>query len=505
MDCLNGVHPVDMETQACRKHPDEIIKKFCCICDELVCKICILGLHRYHELTDIENVIDQKKREMSELRFDILQSRIPNLKAIIGTVEQVKGENEREGEKTEESIIQRSIQLKDAIDQITNKCIEETHHVKTSRDETLTKTIKSLENILQDLSLCAKACQIVLSSKNRLQMVQQSKQVKIQSDKIGTSANVPSLKPFQFNPGKLSSKGIDANFGTVSGNVHATPFDHFELISSLKPSKGGINFVIPRINEAWANIEDSNNLSLLDIEGRILSKIEMEMTMEGMAVMANGNLVLSAPEKKAVMMRSTDGCLTKLISMEPLKPWGLCLSQNGDILVCVFEENVTPSKSSRRRAVQRYSITGQLLASMEQEDGINLFSLPYRVRENKHFDIAVVDVISKESARIVGLQQDGTVKFIYDGTRSINPRSRFNPYDVCFDSINNILVADKDSKTVHMLDENGFCLMFCMTYTECFPTCLGSSCDGTIWVGYSNGKLEVWRPKYHALIYHHDE
>lgn len=122
-----------------------------------------------------------------------------------------------------------------------------------------------------------------------------------------------------------------------------------------------------------------------------------------------------------------------------------CSPLTGDLLVVytgiypftIIESNVT-----------RYNEIGELIQVIRYDNrGQDLFTQPFYITENNNGDVVVSD-----DGAVVVTTHEGRYRFSYKGHPS---ETRLWPQGICTDGLSNILVCDKNTNTVQMLDRDG--------------------------------------------------
>lgn len=185
-----------------------------------------------------------------------------------------------------------------------------------------------------------------------------------------------------------------------------------------------------------------------------------------------------------------------LFSTKPLIPLCVCKSSNGEILLSLVD-NLSNSRSrSSTRVVQRMTRTGQVTATYQyQEDGRTpLFTKPYRMTLSSQKDLIVADHTSSHTGRLCVLNEDGRLRFIYEGKSG---KKDFKPNGVCCDTESHILVADSASHAIHILDQDGKLLRHLITKKEglVYPFSIAIFRD-VLWIGGYYGLVKIFKVKH---------
>ena len=85
--------------------------------------------------------------------------------------------------------------------------------------------------------------------------------------------------------------------------------------------------------------------------------------------------------------------------------------------------------------------------------------------------------------------EEGELKFIYDGCGK-----PFFAFDMCIDSLCNIICANVSEDNIHIIDSNGQFLKYLFTKETCIPEirCIALK-DNILWVGSTNGEVRTYR------------
>lgn len=131
-----------------------------------------------------------------------------------------------------------------------------------------------------------------------------------------------------------------------------------------------------------------------------------------------------------------------------------------------------------------------------------LFTVPERITSTSNGNICVVDGLDIKTGRIVILGQAGNVVGTYEGNPNINSKQRpFHPADILTTPLDNIVVADRNNHTIHILDMNGQ-IIANKRLSEVgirFPYSLGTSVPGYFFIGCHSpetDKAKLYKVKF---------
>ncbi|XP_052678138.1 uncharacterized protein LOC128159125 [Crassostrea angulata] len=119
----------------------------------------------------------------------------------------------------------------------------------------------------------------------------------------------------------------------------------------------------------------------------------------------------------------------------------------GDLLVGMYNNGTKTGK------VTRYNQRGQLTQTIQNNNtGRELYRIPYYITENNNGDVVVSDYRSIRSGAVVVTERGGRHRFSYTGHPS---RLVLKPHGICTDPLSHILVCDRTTNTVQMIDSDG--------------------------------------------------
>lgn len=112
------------------------------------------------------------------------------------------------------------------------------------------------------------------------------------------------------------------------------------------------------------------------------------------------------------------------------------------------------------------------------------------IAENNNWDVVVSDHYSASGAVVV-TDREGRYRFSYTGHP---PESNIRPNGISTDALSNILVCDKNTNTVQMMDRNGQFLSYLLIRPSGIITPHSLSYDVSthrLWVGSENNSTVV--------------
>jgi hypothetical protein len=100
---------------ACEKHTDQTLSVFCRECKTAICVICYIASHKQHDCTDISDVVDEFRQQMTTDVTSLAQG-VAKLGEMLASVEQQKEKFVEEIAETEDAIVHKAEEAKQRIE-----------------------------------------------------------------------------------------------------------------------------------------------------------------------------------------------------------------------------------------------------------------------------------------------------------------------------------------------------------------------------------------------------
>ena len=190
------------------------------------------------------------------------------------------------------------------------------------------------------------------------------------------------------------------------------------------------------VSDGWGDLVEA------DLKGNHLQEIVTSGGDESYhAVTQDGNLIYRNKNKKVICKITPDRIITEFIKTGDWTPISVHSSRiNGDILVSMSKDKDTK--------LTRYSKTGKEIQNIQRDQkGHELYCNPCYITENINGDICASET---GKGSVVVVNGSGQHRFSYTGQDS-----GLYPYGIVTDVLGHILVCDRRSNTVHILDKDG--------------------------------------------------
>ncbi|XP_021374530.1 uncharacterized protein LOC110463916 [Mizuhopecten yessoensis] len=248
-------------------------------------------------------------------------------------------------------------------------------------------------------------------------------------------------------------------------------------------------------------------IKMVSRSGKVVQTSGFPRAVVDISVDRSDGILVTCTDSVVRQMLAVDKSVVKFETDEDLT--SLCQLSSGNIVVCHYLTSKVVLLDS----------TGDVLGCLDGKgrDRATVGN-PWKVRVNENNDDVVI-INRQGPSSIAVVDKDLNIRFLFDGTNtytaanipdissSASPRemttsvsttsgsncdNRFIPVDACFDSSNNIIIAEYNRKAVLVLDAEGRLLG--TLYNECTrPTSLAVDSQGNLWVGYTNGKVDIIR------------
>ncbi|KAJ8300282.1 hypothetical protein KUTeg_021801 [Tegillarca granosa] len=239
-------------------------------------------------------------------------------------------------------------------------------------------------------------------------------------------------------------------------------------------------------NTAIINYFKRFNCYVVSVDGQVKKKLKFDFAAGKIIMTSHGDIIAIDCYKQLLHQLTTEGVKTQIISTSPLRPISLCEASDGNLLVSLIEKSSFKVEKSSRRLVSRITMDGTTAESFEFHNRSRLFTWPFGVSENINKDICVVDRTSQTSGRVVVVDNNGKLRYIYEGQKLDLP---FNPAEVKCDKSCHVIVNDTNNNKIYMLDMNGQFIGYIANENilKYGPSCLELDMNGILWVGGYKG------------------
>ncbi|XP_062594198.1 uncharacterized protein LOC134255694 [Saccostrea cucullata] len=251
---------------------------------------------------------------------------------------------------------------------------------------------------------------------------------------------------------------------------------------------------ISRVTSDRVWISDTKgNLILTNTKGEELDHVTDRGSDDGgHTVDSNGDLIYIDRNYNINKLSTENKDKTTIIKYnKPWRPRSVYSSPStGDLLVVMYRRDTWTYTGQ----VVRYNSTGENIQTIQPRDiitGQGLYRLPLYITENRNGDVIVSDPLC---VAVVVTDRDGNYRFSYTCHTS---GSVLLPSGICTDALSHILLCDRYTDSVQILDCDGHYLTEIDTSQHGINRPLGLSYDEDtqlLWVGaHDNNTVNIYR------------
>ncbi|XP_062611837.1 tripartite motif-containing protein 2-like [Saccostrea cucullata] len=146
-----------------------------------------------------------------------------------------------------------------------------------------------------------------------------------------------------------------------------------------------------------------------------------------------------------------NGLIDTLIKLAKWSPFGICNTSSGDLLVCLRTDIGHQGKVVR---LSGSNVTQEIQYDTEGKPLLSKKASGLFVAENKNSDVCVSD---PGGEAVIVVNKSGNLRFRFRGQEMFEC---FTPYGIVTDTMSQILVADRDNDSIHIIDCDGKFLRF---------------------------------------------
>ncbi|CAC5380995.1 unnamed protein product [Mytilus coruscus] len=483
-----------------KTHRKDDISIFCKKCDKFMCLKCLTeSNHQTSSLKELETLYAEDIELLNKYHKIMVEDYKNKFMGELAKIETSKCQHEEFYEKERKKIIQHDKMLKEEITKQTNKLLKE---LKME----LQKTKADLENQSHDIeenicTLVKKISTITKETRNSDLMcvhgVRKEIEKFIPSVKL-SNVNLP-IKVKEFIKADLHADSVENFFGILQNSdmkiVIKTYSTNLKSISSLSNT----NYAI-----CLGSKEDSVIRNVILANGSIETLQEIkDIKSEHLSLSKTGNILVALHNDPCIKVLTESGKMNKFYEFDstewfrtPQVPLCIHVLQNGKRMIETKEidGDLGPlSQTSCRQVVLQSSDGKQLNCYERDKKGNRLFTLPIRITSNSTGKICVIDKTDAGEGRLVTIDSEGVVKWIYNG----HPKKshlKFNPTDIGTTSRDNIVVSDLNN-AIHIINYNGQMVSFLQTETLgiMYPLSLDIYCKDELLIGckHDQAKLHI--------------
>ncbi|XP_063447002.1 uncharacterized protein LOC134726527 [Mytilus trossulus] len=240
----------------------------------------------------------------------------------------------------------------------------------------------------------------------------------------------------------------------------------------------------------WISSGTDGVLQRVKPEGTKLNILSsFNISVYGMAITQSNNLLVSTGDSRLKQFSKNTGTLSDTVYIvSPFRSTDFYITRDNKVLAgCVNED--FPKQG--RRVIMLMDQNGECESVYEHDQHKQpIFTYPWSITHTSNGNIHVVDRVSDKGGRVEVLGQDGALINIYTGDTEINKGRQFYPTDIVTTPRDNVIVADINTDTLHILNNAGLLITYYNTsnINIMLPYSLAFSPTGQLYIGCTRTK-----------------
>lgn len=469
----------------CDTHNLEV-DMICDTCVDFICPTCVRTHHKTHDWKTISAAASIKRRECKKFLRTIDDNTIPQMEGEIAKASaQIDANNEHYRLQSSQlrshysDIVKRVRNIRKTHD----KALRDNLDRKNDKVNKIKSRIEENKNTILDNTQEIRENMSTLTDIDVLKLFMKLTKLKSTKDRITEDT----LFSMRHEKGNINEEILKSTLGQLHDFEENNAADSFQW--GDRPI-----IVLEAINDDTCLLRHS--------EQKHVEKVNKNGTKENQySVCANDLCSSDASEvygtdKKdhSIFHLSKSGFLfNKFLTTYPLEPYGICQANDGLLITLADKRsNMYELNSQSRRLVRRVTLQGHLIREYEykEDDHTRLFILPVAVVQNGNTDICVINMTSKSHGELVILSSIGSVKSVYSGK---NEGEAFLPTSTVCDFHLNIILSERNTSRIHILNPNGEFVKYLLTENEIMNPTAMSLRNTSLWIGNFQGIVKVFK------------
>lgn len=450
----------------CKKHSSKFCERYCEQCNIPICVHCAAAkTHRGHTFFDVVKTFESKKQVLQRDLHELEKIINPKFQDIASSILFRKGELKENSKKLISAVVKHGEDLHREIDTTIQSLksniqeLESKHMIFLDKqDDEIQRTISRISNSIAELN------RLLNSNDVSLVFAHESKNSEFKRLPPKLTITLPSFTPQKMIHERfgylsvLSIRSEEQDFlvdltEAGSSSPDRPLIDDPRIITEINTEYGESNGLCSvscqSDEEIWTGSFNNNTMRLYNLQGELVKSIKTKARIysSSTAVTSNGNLVVAELDGITVQMSKNKEMQIRSLGRKFLS---ICSTASDELLVVMSDDE--------NSKVVRYSGFKEKQIIQYHDDGQPLYSTGYTkyINENTNRDICVSDRLARA---VVVVSHLGKLRFTYAGLPTTNMDS-FDPIGITTDSQSRILIADRESRNIHILDHDGQFIRF---------------------------------------------
>ncbi|VDI26326.1 tripartite motif-containing protein 2/3 [Mytilus galloprovincialis] len=470
--------PLGPKSVVCNEHRNKVCELFCTTCEQLTCISCLLKYHRNHILPSVDDIHKEFQEKLTKFETYIDENFVSELEKKEETLNKFDFIHCLKYEEAKRKITEREQLLIKEVKKNSRMLLNELYERWDVIRSCISAQKSKISEIKKDLSYYKNKINESKDSRDIEKMlgdikILENTSLELISEQINKIENTQQSP--QFNEGIFQQESLQQMIGSL--DIVIIPDPDFEpqltILKSCKGNFGDIQKIIQcEKNTFW--ISSPNNVT------KILMEITLKKTKilcttslsekDDMTILKSGEQLCTMKNYCKIFSVNPDGQVKTFKDLSPQKPIALHTTSDNSLLIGVINKDswkYLNKDTKSKQIIIKLSANGDELNEFEYKsftlkkaDGTNkldIYDFTWRITTNINEDICIVDLsTSSVKGRIVTLDKDGNLKWVYNGHPSNIPTEHFFlPGDIATTYLGNIIVCDTRNSAIHLLNAQG--------------------------------------------------
>ncbi|XP_021341111.1 uncharacterized protein LOC110442032 [Mizuhopecten yessoensis] len=509
--------------RTCTEHKGRPLELYCEKCDTLVCYKCLLSTHKGHNACELSDITPTKKQDIQNFIDKTEQNDLVQLREYIKSTDTLLKDNTSNFQNLSDKLKMQTDKLKKDLDLLTAHTLSVYHKMEEDNTKLIQKYKHDLEMYDKQLRQQIQECKAALQQGSHKEIYDTGCEIHSQislpvKPVLGTASFTPNKTPQHhlelalgkidtLDQGQLASTDQDESVRTSGGQKPSSTSQQSELkgkktatMYKLLPqtkvlkewmSAVGINSICPTTDgQVWTSF-NSNTLTLLDRNGRVIQQVKHKAYI---------NKISLSPTTHTLWVCDTENNIMELVSGQLIHrfstkeyPMCICVTACNHVIVGMTDD------------ISKFTTQGHMvLITSVTGTGKPLVCTPWRISECPvTHNVAVVDWNNQYDGGVDGIEHvivmDSDFKelFVYRGdipsTYKQLPHKGaepFNPCSVVYDSVGNIIIGDRYNNRVLLISGRGEFLR--IIHTDRYNTmAVGVDREDVLWAVFGGCNVKL--------------
>ena len=476
--------------RTCDYHLHEELSCYCETCKKIICTKCAKTEHSGHDWDFIPLVAKKRRKETPLLCRKIKQEELPWCREKLRAIDDNISAGEKASDEDVKMLEERRTVITGMVNQMFDEKKEKREEIKREESIKMKEERHKMRTKIEYLDKMTSSLDSNIGAYNDYDVIEMTQKMLTVLREVD-SIDVIGATTLMFVPGDINQEAIEEMIGAMvetmltHGNISAKEMKSFKELDEI------ITVIAPISHtEAWIGDDESTEVTLLSLHDTLYTKSITLPTHADFISLSNGDFIVTDDEHQVIRRVTSAGKVSVISRTKPLDPAWISKTNSDDILVSLMDSDDYQLHPYSRRLVRRMTLEGNILHTYEfREDGTTkLFVFPWKTSENGNSDICVINRISDVTGELIVLYGDGRMKFTYRGQEG----SEFGPSGVACDYKRRIIVSDVNTRSLHLLSQDGAILRHLLSDMLENPSTL-MMYKNNLWIGFRDGTVKVYK------------